>query len=236
MSGAPFAILASGTGSNALALHRAVVDGRIDAPLACIVSDRVDAPVVERARAAGARCFVVDRAAFDEREVHEAALVAALLARGVEHVVLAGYMRVCGPVFLDAFAGRTINLHPSLLPQFPGRDAIGDAHAAGVDRTGVTIHFIDAGVDTGPIACQGTVDVHPGESRELLQQRIHELEHRLLPLVVAGLVRGDVVLRRDGRVHVRADTAAQLRAAGADPFTCSTPTFHPTTQMEAPRA
>lgn len=192
MSGAPFAIIASGTGSNALALHAAVRDGIIDAPLACIVTDRPTAPVVERAREAGAITVVVDAAAFDDRDTYEHALVGELLDRKVEHVVLAGYMRICGPTFLDAYDGRTINLHPSLLPAFPGRDAIGDALAAGATRTGVTVHFIDDGVDTGPIIAQAAIDIAPGETRETLAPRIHELEHQLLPQVVASLVRGEI--------------------------------------------
>ena len=192
MSGAPFAILASGTGSNALALHAAVRDGLIDAPLACIVCDRPDAPVVARARAAGAIVVVVDFAAFPDRDTYEHALVGELLDRGVQHVVLAGYMRICGPTFLDAYDARTINLHPSLLPAFPGRDAIGDALEAGVERTGVTIHFIDDGVDSGPIICQAAIDIAPGDTRATLAPRIHELEHAVLPRVVAALVRGDI--------------------------------------------
>jgi phosphoribosylglycinamide formyltransferase-1 len=192
VSGAPFAILASGTGSNALALHAAVRDGIIDAPLACIVSDRPDAPVVERARAAGALVVVVDFDAFPDRDTYEHALVLELLDRGVEHVVLAGYMRICGPTFLDAYDGRAINLHPSLLPEVPGRDAIGDALDAGATRTGVTIHFIDDGVDTGPVIHQEALDIAPGETRSSLAPRIHELEHRVLPKVVAALVRGEV--------------------------------------------
>lgn len=188
MSGVPFAILASGTGSNALALHAAVRDGRIDAPLACIVSDVPTAPVVVRARAAGAMVVVVDRAAHPDRDTYEHALVGELLDRGVQLVVLAGYMRICGPTFLDAYEGRAINLHPSLLPAFPGRDAIGDALAAGARRTGVTVHVIDSGVDTGPIICQSIVEIRPDDTRDSLARRIHAVEHRVLPEVVAQLV------------------------------------------------
>ena len=192
MSCAPFAILASGTGSNALAIHDAVLAGAIVAPLACIVSDRADAPVLERGRERGIETVLVDRAAYDDRDTYEGVLVDELRLRGVEHVVLAGYMRICGPVFLEAFAGRAINLHPSLLPDFPGRDAIGDALDAGVTRSGVTVHFIDSGIDTGPVICQAAVDVRPDDTRDTLARRIHAVEHAVLPRVVAALVRGEI--------------------------------------------
>lgn len=223
MNGRAFAILASGNGSNALALHAAVREGRIDAPLACIVSDQPSAPVVDRARAAGAISVVVDRSSFPDRDTYEHALVGELIDRGVRHVVLAGYMRVCGPTFLDAFDTRTINIHPSLLPEFPGRDAIGDAIAAGVERTGISVHFIDDGVDTGPLICRAPLSVHPGEMREQLQSRIHELEHGVLPVVVAGLVRGEITLGPSG-VAIHRARAALLRDAGAEPVLASSMT------------
>jgi phosphoribosylglycinamide formyltransferase-1 len=156
------------------------------------VCDVPDAPVVERARAAGAIIVVVDRDAYPDRDTYERALVVELLERRVELVVLAGYMRICGQTFLDAYEGRTINLHPSLLPDFPGRDAIGDALAAGATRTGVTVHFIDAGIDTGPVIRQEVVEIRPDDTRESLATRNHELEHQVLPQVVAAIARGDV--------------------------------------------
>lgn len=227
-----FAILASGTGSNAIALARRTADGAIAGDLAAVIVDRADAPVLARGPDAGLPTVLLDRARFGTRDAFEHELVRMLAELHVDAVVLAGYLRICGPVFLDAWEGRSINLHPSLLPAFPGRDAIGDVLAAGAHETGVTIHFIDAGVDTGPIICQARVAVGQAEPRESLAPRIHELEHRLYPLAVAGLVDGRLMLER-GVVAVAASLRAELEAIGAtvpppatstkDPSTCSVP-------------
>jgi phosphoribosylglycinamide formyltransferase-1 len=183
-----FAILASGTGSNALALAAAAARGEIPARLACIVCDRPGAPIVERGRAAGLEGLVLDRADFAGRDAHERAIVDALRERDVEHVALAGYTRICGPVFFAAYEGRTLNIHPSLLPAFPGRDAIGDALAAGVSRTGVTVHLVDAGIDTGPIVAQQVVAIDLGDDRDSLAMRIHAVEHRIFAPALAQLI------------------------------------------------
>jgi phosphoribosylglycinamide formyltransferase-1 len=187
-AGSAFAVMASGAGTNAQALFDAVRDGRICAPLACLVCDRPGAPVVERARAAGVEVLEFAPAATSNRSAYELELVAQLRARGVAWVVLAGYMRICGDIFLTTYGGRTINVHPSLLPAFPGRDAIGDALAAGVNQTGVTVHFIDEGVDTGPVIAQRAVAIRPGDTRDSLAARVHAVEHELLPAVTANLV------------------------------------------------
>lgn len=211
-----FAVLASGTGSNAMALAEHVASGAIAGELAGVFVDREDAPVLERAATAGVPAMLIDRSRFGSRDAHEHELVRMLAELRVDAVVLAGYMRVCGPVFLDAWEGRTINLHPSMLPAFPGRDAIGDALAAGATETGVTIHFIDAGVDSGPIACQAVVEIRPDDDRASLAPRIHAVEHRLLPIATAGLVDGR--LRLDGGVvQIAPDLRAELVAAGARP-------------------
>jgi len=185
-----FAIFASGSGSNAAVLFANVRDGSISAELACLVCDRPGAGVIERAEQAGVPVLVYDVKALGGKESYEAQVVADLQARGVEYVVLAGYMRLCGPTFLAAYKGRTINLHPSLLPLFPGKDAIGDALAAGVKYTGVTVHFIDEGMDTGPIIKQETVHIAIDDTRETLTAKIRAAEHRLLPEVTAQLVAG----------------------------------------------
>lgn len=187
-----FAVLASGTGSNALALAAAAERGEIPARLACVVSDRRRAPIVERGRAAGLDVIVLARDDYDDRDAHERAIVDTLRERNVQHVALAGYMRICGPVFLAAYEGRTLNIHPSLLPAFPGRDAIADAIAAGAARTGVTVHLVDAGVDSGPVVTQEAVAIAPGEDRDALAMRIHAVEHRIFPPALAALVRGEL--------------------------------------------
>jgi phosphoribosylglycinamide formyltransferase 1 len=139
---------------------------------------------LERAAAAGipARTFVLD--AYASRERRDEEMAAWLTLRGVDFVVLAGYMHLLTAPFLDTFPERIVNVHPSLLPAFPGAHAIDDALAAGVETTGVTIHYVDAGLDTGAVIRQEPVAVGP---RETLVERIHEVEHRLLPEVVKEL-------------------------------------------------
>lgn len=192
MSRVKFAIMASGSGSNAQVLFDRVQDGTIPADIACVVCDKPGAKVIERAEAAGIEALVFTPKEFGGKEAYEAAVVRELKARDVQYVVLAGYMRICGTVFLESYGGKTINLHPSMLPLFPGKDAIGDALAAGVKYTGVTVHFIDEGVDTGPIIRQESVMIDPEDTRETLLPKIQEVEHRLLPEVTAELVSGQL--------------------------------------------
>ncbi|HEU4964420.1 MAG TPA: phosphoribosylglycinamide formyltransferase [Bacilli bacterium] len=187
-----FAIFASGGGSNAQALIDAVRAGEIPGELACIVCDKPGAQVIERALRVGIPALVYTPKKFETKALYEARVVHDLRAHGVDYIVLAGYMRLCGPTLLEAYGGKTINLHPSLLPLFPGKDAIGDALAAGVKYTGVTVHFIDEGMDTGPIIRQETVMIDPQDTRETLAPKIHAVEHRLLPEVTAQLLRGDI--------------------------------------------
>lgn len=195
MSVKRFAIMASGSGSNAQVLFDSVREGKIEGEIACLFCDRPGAKVIERAEAAGIDTVVFSPKEFSSKDEYEAAIVCEFQARGVEYVVLAGYMRLCGPNFLAAYAGKTINLHPSLLPMFPGKDAIGDALAAGVKYTGVTVHFIDEGMDTGPIIRQETVMIEPDDTRETLAPRIHAAEHRLLPEVTSLLLSGKIEIK-----------------------------------------
>jgi len=208
-----FAVLASGAGSNAAALATAVNSGRLSGELACVIADREQAPVVARLTGMGVEAFALPAAAFAQRDAYERVLLHELECRGVQVVVLAGYMRICGPRFLQRFGGRTLNVHPSLLPAFPGRDAIGDALLAGARRTGVTIHFIDAGVDSGPAICQAAVTIESGEGRTALATRIHLLEHQLLPVAVDGVLTGEIAVA--GRtVLVSEEFRARLALAG----------------------
>ncbi len=187
-------VLASGRGSNFVALAEAQRRGEL-APgeIAVLICNKPGAPVLDRARELGIEAVCLPHRDFASREDFDRALAGALRERGVELVVLAGFMRVLTPVFLEAFPLRVINLHPALLPSFPGTDGIGDALAYGVKVTGVTVHFVDTGVDTGPILLQEALTIGEGESRESLEARIHEVEHRLLPravrLVAAGRTR-----------------------------------------------
>jgi phosphoribosylglycinamide formyltransferase-1 len=199
MSRVKFAILASGSGSNAQALIDRVKSGAIPAQIACVISNKPGAKVLERAEQAGIEALLIPHKDYATRDEHDAAIVAALRERGVEFVVLAGYMRLVSPTFLAAYGGKTINLHPALLPMFPGAHAIRDALEAGVKYTGVTVHFVDEGMDTGPIIRQETVMIDPADTLETLTPKIQAVEHRLLPEVTADLVAGRLRLV-DGQV------------------------------------
>jgi phosphoribosylglycinamide formyltransferase-1 len=189
------AVLVSGGGTNLQAL----LDARDDlgAELRVVVSNRADAFALERARRAGVEAMCLSHKDFATREDFDRALRDALLARGVELVVLAGFMRVLTPVFLDAFPDRVINVHPALLPAFPGVDAQAQALAHGVKVTGCTVHLVDAGVDTGPILAQAAVPVRDDDTVETLRARILAEEHRLLPAAVRDVAAGRVT--REGR-------------------------------------
>ncbi len=189
------AVLVSGGGTNLQAL----LDARDDlgAALCLVVSNRADAFALERARRAGVEAMCLSHKDFATREDFDRALRDALLTRGVELVVLAGFMRVLTPVFLDAFPDRVINVHPALLPAFPGVDAQAQALAHGVKVTGCTVHLVDAGVDTGPILAQAAVPVHDDDTVETLRARILVEEHRLLPAAVRAVAAGRVT--REGR-------------------------------------
>jgi phosphoribosylglycinamide formyltransferase-1 len=171
-------VLVSGEGTNLQAL----IDARL--PIACVASNRPGVRALERAAAAGipAAAFPLDD--FADREARDVGMADWLAEHGVELVVLAGYMHLLTRAFLDRFPGRIVNVHPSLLPSFPGARPIEDALAAGVDTTGVTVHLVDEGIDTGPILRQEPVPVEP---RDTLLERIHRVEHRLLPEVVREL-------------------------------------------------
>ena len=153
--------------------------------------------MIQKALDRGIPVLLIDANWFPDRDAYERDLIARLEECGVGYIVLAGYMRICGPVFLERFAGRAINLHPSLLPAYPGRDAIGQAFDAGVPQTGVTVHFIDEGVDSGPIIAQREVAVLADDSIDSLRTRIQAVEHELLPAVTADLVAG----RLDSAFH-----------------------------------
>ena len=171
-------VLVSGEGTNLQAL----IDAGL--PIAAVASNRPGVGALERAQAAGipARVFALD--SYADRESRDRELADWLQLRGVDLVVLAGYMHLLTSSFLDRFPDRIVNVHPSLLPAFPGGRAIDDALTAGVDTTGVTIHYVDEGLDTGSVIRQESVTVEP---RETLVERIHAVEHRLLPEVVREL-------------------------------------------------
>ena len=171
-------VLVSGEGTNL----RALIDAGL--PIAAVASNRSDAGALARADAAGIPNRVFELDSYPDRAARDRELADWLQLRGVDFVVLAGYMHLLTPVFLDRFRDRIVNVHPSLLPQFPGGRAIADALEAGVDTTGVTVHYVDEGLDTGAVIRQEPVAVEP---RGTLVERIHAVEHRILPEVVREL-------------------------------------------------
>lgn len=185
-------ILGSGRGSNFEAIAAAIAAGRLDARVACVISDVPDALILERARRAGIPALHVDPAPFKTKleGAAEMRVVELLRAHAVELVVLAGFMRIIKTGLLSAYAGRIINIHPSLLPAFPGLEAWRQALAYGVQVTGCTVHFVDAGVDTGRIILQRAVPVLPDDTPESLHARIQEQEHQAYPAAIARLLAG----------------------------------------------
>jgi phosphoribosylglycinamide formyltransferase-1 len=187
-------VLVSGSGTNLQAVIDAVKSGRLHAKIGVVVSNVATAKALDRARAAGIPTVVVDHKAHPSREAFDAAVVEVLRAHGTHCVVLAGFMRIITPVLLDAFPHRVVNIHPALLPAFPGVHAQAQALAYGVRVSGCTVHLVDAGMDTGPILAQATVPVLDGDDEETLRDRILVKEHELLPAVLQWIA--------DGRVEV----------------------------------
>lgn len=179
------AVFASGQGSNFQTLVDAAADGKLGgAEIKLLVCDKPAAPVVGRAQAARVAHYTFQPKDYAAREEYERELIDILRAQEIDLVVLAGYMRLLSSVMVEAFAGRIINIHPSLLPSFPGKDAIGQALQYGVKVSGVTVHFVDGGMDTGPIIAQRTVSV-PGEhTRDALTAAIQAEERTIYPEVV----------------------------------------------------
>jgi phosphoribosylglycinamide formyltransferase-1 len=198
-------VLVSGSGTNLQALLDAERAGRLGgAKIRIVVSNKAGVRALERAAAAGVPAEVVDHKAYADRAAFEVALVDRLRAAGVDLVVLAGFMRLLGPTFLNEFPDRVVNIHPALLPAYPGVNGQGQALAAGARVTGCTVHFVDAGVDSGPIVAQAAVPVLEGDTVETLSARILAQEHVLLPAVVRWIAEGRVTL--EGR---------RVRVAGA---------------------
>jgi phosphoribosylglycinamide formyltransferase 1 len=171
-------VLVSGEGTNLQAL----IDAGL--PIAAVASNRREANALARAERAGLPARVFELEHYADRAARDREMADWLQLRGVDLVVLAGYMHLLTPAFLERFPDRVVNVHPSLLPDFPGAHAIDDALDAGVETTGVTVHYVDDGLDTGDVIRQETIAVEP---RESLVERIHAVEHRILPQVVAEL-------------------------------------------------
>ena len=216
--GAPSArgvgILLSGRGSNFLALHTAVERGELPATIALVVSNVPEAPGLGRAQELGLATACLPARDFAGRDAHEAAILAALADHGVEWVCLAGFMRLLSPGFLRAYPQRVLNVHPSLLPAFPGLHPQRQALAHGVKVSGCTVHFVDEGVDSGPIVVQRIVPVLDGDDEAALAARILVEEHRAYPEAVRRLLTEP--WRVEGRRVVFGSAASGERHAAAD--------------------
>lgn len=191
------AILLSGRGSNFLAISGAIERGELDAEIACVISDRADAPGLAKAREIGYDAIFIEPKG-KSREEFDRLVVEELKKRNVELVCLAGFMRILSPYFVSEYRGRILNIHPALLPAFPGLEAQRQAWEHGVKYSGCTVHFVDEGVDTGPILLQAVVPVYDHDTPETLAARILEEEHKLYPRAIALVLedRLEIVGRR----------------------------------------
>jgi phosphoribosylglycinamide formyltransferase 1 len=203
-------VLISGRGSNLQALIDAIADERLDASIALVISNREEAAGLERARAAGIEVLVLSHRAFASRDEYDRALASELQSRDVGLVCLAGFMRLVGSGLIDAFPNRILNIHPSLLPAFPGLDAQRQAIEHGVKVSGVTVHLVTAELDGGPIVIQRAVPVMPGDTAESLAARILVEEHRAYPEAVQIILDGG--WRLDGRRFVPAKSPISASA------------------------
>ena len=189
MSNFRIVVLASGSGTNLKAILD-TLHGRSGIRVVGVGSDKPDAYALERAREAGVETAVFPRDQYANRDARDMALAAWIEARGADLVVLAGYMQLLSPAFVNRFRGRVVNVHPALLPAFPGLDAIGQALAAGVEVTGVTVHFVDEGIDTGPAIVQREVPVPADRDRARLEEAVHAVEHELYPEAIRMIAQG----------------------------------------------
>lgn len=193
-------VLCSGRGTDLQSIIDAIGRGEVEAGIAVVLADKPEAYALERAKKAGIKAVVVDRKAYEDREPFERALIKELEAAGVTLVVLAGFMRILTPVFVHHYAGRIMNIHPALLPSFPGAHAHRDVLAYGVKVSGCTVHFVDEGTDSGPIIAQAAVPVFDDDTEETLGARVLEQEHVIYPKAIQLYCEGR--LRVEGR-HVK---------------------------------
>jgi phosphoribosylglycinamide formyltransferase-1 len=200
-------VLISGTGSNLQAIIDAILRGDLKAEIRLVISNRPDAPGLDRARRHGIETAVIEHRKFPSREDFDRALLAALRDRSVELVALAGFMRLLSSVMLDAFPGRIMNIHNSLLPSFPGIHGPKDAIEYGVKIAGCTVFFVTPGVDVGPVIVQAAVPVLPGDDEDRLAARILQQEHRIFPHAISLFQQGRLEIQ-GRRVIIKGDSSA----------------------------
>lgn len=191
----PIAVLVSGSGSNLQSIIDRIEAQVLDAEIKLVISNRAGAYGLERAKKHGIKSLCLSHKDFATREDFDQAMVDAIRAEGAQAVVCAGFMRILTPVFLNSFPGKVINIHPALLPSFPGVHGQGDANAYGVKVSGCTVHFVDEKTDHGPIIIQAVVPAHGGEDADALAARILKLEHRVFPQAVQWLAQGRLEIK-----------------------------------------
>ncbi|MGL4671055.1 MAG: phosphoribosylglycinamide formyltransferase [Cetobacterium sp.] len=182
------AVFASGNGGNFQRIVEAQNSGEGRGyRVKLLIVDKKDAFAIERAKALGIPHYFVNPKEFNTKMEYEEKIIEILKKEEVGYIALAGYMRIISPVLLEVYMNKIINIHPAYLPEFPGKDGIGDAFKAGATKTGVTIHYVDSGVDTGEIIYQERVDIKPSWDLEDLKKAIHEVEHRIYPMILTKL-------------------------------------------------
>lgn len=192
------AVFCSGKGTNLQAIIEAVHSGYIKATIKVVVSDVKDCYALERARQAGIETLYFNHRTYPRREEFDRQIIRELKSRRIELVVLAGYMRLLSALFIREFQNKILNIHPALLPSFKGTDGIGDALRYGVKVTGVTVHFVDEGLDSGPIILQESVKIEENDTHDTLAEKIHHVEHKLYPEAIKLFTEGK--LRIEGRI------------------------------------
>lgn len=190
MSRVKIAVFASGSGSNFRAIAEKERADRLHGEIVMLVCDQPDAPVISLAEQYKVPVFMFHPRRYSDKQAYEVEIKTTLQSLGVEWIFLAGYMRIIGKTLIDAYPNRIVNIHPSLLPDFPGKDAIGQVYDANVSTTGITVHYVDTGVDTGPIIDQVPVNVEADDTKETLKQRIQQVEHEFYPNVIHQLIDG----------------------------------------------
>lgn len=195
-------VLISGSGTNLQALIDAIAAGQLNAQITLVISSKPDVQGLVRAQKAGIQTLSMNPSVYQNERVANGLIAEELQRAGAEYVVMAGYMRKVTEEVLNAFPDKVVNLHPALLPSFVGAHAIRDAFESGVKVTGVTVHFANEDYDRGPIIAQRAVSIEESDTLETLEQRIHEVEHVLLPEVVQLIAEGRVVVREDRTVSI----------------------------------
>jgi phosphoribosylglycinamide formyltransferase-1 len=209
----PIAVLISGGGSNLQSIIEKMEDNILDVDIRMVLSNKADAYGLKRAEAYGIPTSVLNHKDFGSREEFDAEMVRVLKEAGVEAVVMAGFMRIITPVFLNAFPGKIINIHPAILPSFPGVDGQSEAAEYGVQLAGCTVHFVNEKMDNGAVIIQAAVPAYPGEKEDDLRERILKQEHRILPQAIQWLAKERLTIENRFVKLAEADVAAAERDA-----------------------